>query len=967
MDMKKVSGNPGPQVCKNFVVVMVPCVGNLAKPTSEYPHHGTTNKTSVNGTCGCRSIFSSRIVGGTNSMKGEWPWQVSLLHRGSHVCGASIISNRWLISAAHCFTNSYANPSAWKALMGSRIIRHGISRNIRRIHAHPNYSIPIRFNNDIAVLELSFPLFFNDFIQPVCLPLNSTVFAVGQSCIITGWGTLAYQGWTPRILQKAEVKIISDNRCRRTYGYHVSDKMLCAGILEGGVDACQGDSGGPLVCQSPDKTWLLAGIVSFGIKCARPNIPGVYTRVTALRDWVQQETGFLEGRGSRSEHDCTRKRMKSSTEGHSGQLPLKKRSQKQQPRLLGYDVQPIKESLLRANNSTWSSLVPLVVSILGHQQKKGGGRAPASASAPTARASQMRILSKHLRKTHHLYLPLAQIHTPWERPSSRVSAEPDSNDEPLQSALTEMLEMQRQVGEHQAGLSEAINRLEQRMEESVHILSDVLALACEHIKVSMGKVAAALEIQLFKMKKSKSLVIIIVVTSALLILAAVAAILLGVFLTQAATSGSSDVFFSVNFRILNIAYHDTLATPSSAEFSQLVNDIETQIKTVYSTSNLSMQFDNSQVVEFRAGSVIVTLIQQFKGDGSNSLTAGTVEKTFQQSLAQVNMSSQSGSLDHFIIDLKSIQFTEISQAEAKVFINSVPSAVSTTLGMSNTKATIATTDTPTTLHSSGKSTNAVTTLTNGITTSASKSTSSSPTCGSRPAISSRIVGGTNSMNGEWPWQVSLQIRSHVCGASIISDRWLVSAAHCFVGTKSNPSIWKVYMGTVNVGMGIVRTIKTIISHPNYLSNRNDFDIAVLELSSCLNFVDVIQPICLPSSNQVFPAGKSCTVTGWGTLSFQGSLPTILQKADVDIINNNTCKTIYGNIITERMLCAGFLEGGVDSCQGDSGGPLACMEPDGTWFLAGIVSFGLECAKPNFPGVYTRVTALRDWLQEQTGI
>ncbi|XP_078415693.1 transmembrane protease serine 9-like [Cetorhinus maximus] len=739
--------------------------GNLAKPTSEYLHHGTTNKTSVNGTCGCRSLFSGRIVGGTNSMKGEWPWQVSLMLRGSHVCGASIISDRWLISAAHCFTNSYANPSAWKALMGSRIIGQGISRNIRRIHTHPNYSIPIHSNNDIAVLELSFPLIFNDFIQPVCLPLNSTVFPVGQSCTITGWGTLAYQGWTPRILQKAEVKIISDNRCRRTYGYRVSDKMLCAGILEGGVDACQGDSGGPLVCQSPDKPWLLAGIVSFGIKCARPNIPGVYTRVTALRDWVQQETGF----------------------------------------------------------------------------------------------------------------------------------------------------------------------------------------------------------QLFKMNKSKSLVIIIVVTSAVLILAAVAAFLLGVFLTQAAASRSSDVFFSVNFRILNIAYHDALATPSSTEFSQLANDIETQIKTLYSTSNLSMQFDNSQIVEFRAGSVIVTLIQQFKGDGSASLPAGTVEKTFQQSLTQVNMSSQSGSLDHFIIDLKSIQFTEISQAEAKVFINSVPLAVLTTLGMSNTKATTVTTDTPTTLHSSWKPTSAVTTPTNGITTSASKSTSSSPTCGSRPAIFSRIVGGTNSMNGEWPWQVSLQIRSHICGASIISDRWLVSAAHCFEGTKRNPSIWKAYMGTVNVGMGIVQTIKTIISHPNYLSNENDFDIAVLELSSPLNFVDVIQPICLPSYNQVFPAGKSCAVTGWGTLSFKGSLPTILQKADVDIINNNTCKAVYGSIITERMLCAGFLEGGVDSCQGDSGGPLACMEPDGTWFLAGIVSFGLECAKPNFPGVYTRVTALRDWLQEQTGV
>ncbi|XP_072373173.1 transmembrane protease serine 11D-like isoform X2 [Scyliorhinus torazame] len=458
-------------------------------------------------------------------------------------------------------------------------------------------------------------------------------------------------------------------------------------------------------------------------------------------------------------------------------------------------------------------------------------------------------------------------------------------------------------------------------------------------------------------------IIIVVVCSTVLILGAVAAIL-GVFLTLASTAGSKDVFFLVDFKLLDAVYTDTLAIPGSAKFSQLENEIQTQIKNVYSTSILSSQFDKSSVVEFRAGSVLVTLVQQFKGNGDTSLSAGTVEKTFKQRLTQATPAS----LDSFNIDLTSIKFSEISEANAKILLNNVSTTVLVT---SNPSATTAI-DIPTMVSSTGKPTLAATksVMSNTKATAAMDGTldsnGKSTTCGSTSAFSSKIVGGTDSVDGEWPWQVSLQIGRHICGASIISNRWLVSAAHCF-RTNSNPSIWTAYMGSVNVRMGIARNIKTIISHPRYRPDENDFDIAVLELSSPLDFTDVIRPVCLPSGNQVFPVGKSCSITGWGTLSYRGPLPTILQKAVVDIIAGNICNVSYGNAITDRMLCAGFLEGGVDSCQGDSGGPLVCLEPGGTWSLVGIVSFGIKCAEANFPGVYARVTAFRDWVKEQTGV
>ncbi|XP_059825263.1 transmembrane protease serine 11C-like [Hypanus sabinus] len=262
--------------------------GHSVEQNLEFP--GMQVESSINGTCGSRIEKFSRIVGGTNSESGEWPWQVSL-QIGSHACGASIISDSWLISAAHCFQNAYGDPSLWKAYMGSVFVGRGLSRSISRIKNHPNFSFPVNFNNDFAVLELSSPLIFNDFIQPICLPSSSKIFHAGQKCRITGWGKLAYQGSFATILQKAVVNIINDQRCKRIYKKLVSENMICAGILAGGIDACQGDSGGPLVCEDADKTWFLAGIVSFGIKCASPNIPGVYARVTAVRDWVKHETG----------------------------------------------------------------------------------------------------------------------------------------------------------------------------------------------------------------------------------------------------------------------------------------------------------------------------------------------------------------------------------------------------------------------------------------------------------------------------------------------------------------------------------------------------------------------------------------------------------------------------------------------------------------------------------------------------
>ncbi|KAJ8005317.1 hypothetical protein DPEC_G00145370 [Dallia pectoralis] len=248
-------------------------------------------------------------------------------------------------------------------------------------------------------------------------------------------------------------------------------------------------------------------------------------------------------------------------------------------------------------------------------------------------------------------------------------------------------------------------------------------------------------------------------------------------------------------------------------------------------------------------------------------------------------------------------------------------------------------------------------------------------CGKRPYKLNRIVGGENAQVGEWPWQVSLHFMSsgHACGASIISNKWLLSAAHCFSTTSPEnhiPSNWLTYSGLQDqykFDSAQKRTLKTIITHEDYSHMTYDYDVALLELSQPLDFTNTIQPICLPASSHLFPAGIPCWVTGWGTLREGGASARLLQKAEVKIINDTVCNVVTEGQVTSRMLCSGFLAGGVDACQGDSGGPLVCFEEGGKWFQAGIVSWGEGCARRNKPGVYSRVTKLRDWIRKTSGV
>ncbi|XP_015349423.1 cationic trypsin-3-like [Marmota marmota marmota] len=219
----------------------------------------------------------------------------------------------------------------------------------------------------------------------------------------------------------------------------------------------------------------------------------------------------------------------------------------------------------------------------------------------------------------------------------------------------------------------------------------------------------------------------------------------------------------------------------------------------------------------------------------------------------------------------------------------------------------------------------------------------------------KIVGGYTCEKNSLPYQVSLNIGFHNCGGSLISDQWVLSAAHCY-----RPYI-QVRLGEHNINViegdeQFIDAVK-IIPHPNFSKDTADKNIMLLKLKSPAIISSRVSTISLPRSCPT--VGTECLVSGWGnTLSSGVKYPDLLQCLDAPVLSDTACHKAYPGMITSNMFCLGFLEGGKDSCQCDSGGPVACNGE-----LQGIVSWGTGCALKGKPGVYTKVCKYLDWIQE----
>ncbi|KAK7096036.1 trypsin-like [Littorina saxatilis] len=238
--------------------------------------------------CGVSAVNDHhRIVGGHSAQAGEYPWQVSLMYNGQHLCGGTLIDSHHVVTAAHCFEDTYLD--YWTVGLGLTdisYVSHSNKHGVAHISVHGSYDKNTH-HNDIALVVLSSPVDIRgQSVRPACLPQSGESFE-SRYCTVTGWGASHSGGGAVRYLQEVDIPVITNNLCKYYLGSgaQITSKQICAGLTQGGKDACQGDSGGPMVCEK-DGVWKLAGVVSWGVGCAERYTPGVYTRVSEYLDWI---------------------------------------------------------------------------------------------------------------------------------------------------------------------------------------------------------------------------------------------------------------------------------------------------------------------------------------------------------------------------------------------------------------------------------------------------------------------------------------------------------------------------------------------------------------------------------------------------------------------------------------------------------------------------------------------------------
>ncbi|GAB6025913.1 hypothetical protein CHUAL_011885 [Chamberlinius hualienensis] len=271
-------------------------ISKNAKPIGILPRPSSVTQ------CGRKGITSNASKGEVADVA-EWPWHAAILEAAHkvYVCGATLIDERWLLTAAHCVYTYLNLPPSLDVRLGEHDVTHTNERYqyeevaVERVILHPDF-VNTTLLNDVALLKLSNKLKKRPNIDIVCIgseasPETQQTSGSPRRCTTIGWGRTSETSSHSSVLKEINVPLWTNSDCQNVmksqFGstFVLPHTAICAGTED--KDACDGDGGGPLMCELNGR-WEQVGIVSYGVGCGRPNLPGVYTRVAAFSTWIKQ-------------------------------------------------------------------------------------------------------------------------------------------------------------------------------------------------------------------------------------------------------------------------------------------------------------------------------------------------------------------------------------------------------------------------------------------------------------------------------------------------------------------------------------------------------------------------------------------------------------------------------------------------------------------------------------------------------
>ncbi|XP_070690977.1 ovochymase [Pempheris klunzingeri] len=970
-------------------------------------------------------VNTGRILGGSNANLGQIPWHVLIKepNRG----GASLINDRWAVTAAHVVENvDETSLLLYGGLVDGRTTSNRFSNvvvmNSERIIIHPSYIKGVQertsFDNDIALIRFASRVNLGPNLLPICLPQVNRSLLENEQGTVSGWGNtdVAREGWkgfvTSTMLKYAHIGVYSQTECEDTpvtstkKRMSFTNNMFCAGAV--GRDSCQKDSGGPFVLPmlSGAGPYYLTGIVSWGPPCRQRQYKGYYTKVENYVDWIKETIDTIEKRISSlmdtvfnpemgwtsciiwllcvSLSEC--KQLHHSEPTMYGQvqspqypLPYPPNMQEQWDLTVpeGYQIRLTFTHLdIEASAGChYDALTVLddkkVLGIFCGNELSTDGNHPGNQPllSPGNRLTLV-LQTDDSNPEHHQNVGFSAQYQAIDIDECSAP-EPADGSGPLCSQIC-----LNTLGSYLCSCHHGFElRSDQRTcvsscgggifdEPEGHLLSPGYpnpsphAVSCQYvIYVESGFTVTLNFTDNFQIESMETqqgpnclhhwLEVTIPDREPMKL-----------------CGGKSPGLIVTNSNTVRLDYH--------TDDKGLSNGWSLD----YSTHRVKCPFPGNVA----RGRVTPVLTEYFYRDhifvrcdqGYKLMMDGQEMRSF---------SALCHSSGQWHLPLPECHI--IDCGEPKPLLNGGVTFMS---GSQNQYGSVVRYHCNEPFYSLVGGENVHYTCEADRKWRSSSDIFVSPTCipvCGKPRENiyayQRIIGGSDAPENTIPWQVLLSIDGQRGGGMVIADRWIMTAAHVLAhnGEKASNATVRVYMGLTDVNrlMQSSLSVASLHIHPKYSPSGLDYnnDIALIKLQDPITFSSSIMPICLPAEGATYTTGTLGLVSGFGITEDKDRriLTNKLKYVHLPVVEQETChnsitllKKTRANVpsLTNNMFCAGVPEGGKDSCQGDSGSPYV-LKDNGWFWVAGIVSWGVDCGVQGTYGVYTRVANYMDWINK----